>query len=423
MLSKSLKFDTVTVIMKFTQKKIIFFIFIFVIIISFPIITNATLRFAKKIINNESNISKNKLDTERVTIKQGDILTSTLSSTRLSSKDSMEIVKQLKKLLNINHCMPGDFYEILYDSKTGGWKDFRYYPPGVSYYSITKISNNSKIKIEKKELSTVIKKHKAQGTIYSSLWVAMTSQNVPLKIIHSFADIFAWKIDFLTDTKQGDSFKIIYEIEEINKKNAKLPLKIIAAQYKTSSKTYNAFYFNAKNSKKGNYFNENGKSLESAFLKSPLQFKMITSYFTISRFHPILKYSRPHLGIDYAAPNGTPVSTVGDGVVIKAQYNKGGFGNLVIIKHINGYETYYGHLSKYGKGIKKGARVTQGQTIGYVGSTGLATGPHLDFRIKHNGKFFNFLKMKRLSQTILTNEDKKKFKEKVQLSLSEFEKQ
>ncbi|GMO65611.1 MAG: peptidoglycan DD-metalloendopeptidase family protein [Endomicrobiia bacterium] len=407
--------------MKFLQKKNICSIFI--IIVSFSIVATAKLTFTKGIISSESNLSQNKTDTERVTIKQGDILTSTLNNTRLSSKDSIEITKQLKKLLNVNHCMPGDFYEILYDSKTGEWKYFRYYPPGVSYYLITKISNNNRMKIEKKELATVIKKHKAQGTIYSSLWVAMTSQNIPLKIIHSFADIFAWKIDFLTDTKEGDSFRIIYEIEEINKKNTKLPLKIIAAQYKTSSKIYNAFYFKSKNSKKGSYFNENGKSLKSAFLKSPLQFRIITSYFTTSRFHPILKYSRPHLGIDYAAPKGTPVSTVGDGVIIKAEYNKGGFGNLVIIRHTNGYETYYGHLSKYGKGIKKGARVTQGQTIGYVGSTGLATGPHLDFRIKHSGKFFNFLKMKHPPQTILTNEDKKKLKEKVQAFLNEFEKQ
>ncbi|MDR1511646.1 MAG: hypothetical protein LBS15_02600, partial [Endomicrobium sp.] len=205
---------------------------------------------------------------EKVIIKQGDILTSTLSNTRLSPKDSTEIVENLTKLLNVNHCMPGDSYEIIYDSKTGQWKDFSYYPPGISYYLLTKVPHNNEIKIEKKDLKTVIKKHKAQGIIYSSLWTAMTSQNIPLKTIHSFTDIFAWKIDFLTDTKDGDSFKIVYEIEEVNKKNTKLPLKIIAAQYKTSSKTYNAFYFKIKNSKNGSYFNENGKSLKSAFLKS-----------------------------------------------------------------------------------------------------------------------------------------------------------
>jgi len=406
--------------MKFPKKKKSIYS-TFIILISFSIFVTAKLAFTstKKALSN----NKSKQSTEKVTIKQGDILTSTLSNTRLSSKDSLEIIKELKKLLNVNHCMPGDFYEILYDSKTGKWKDFRYYPPGVSYYLITKISNNNRIKIEKKKLATATKNRKAQGTIYSSLWAAMTSKNVPLKIIHSFADIFAWKIDFLTDTKQGDSFKIIYEVKEVNKKNTKLPLKIIAAQYKTSSKTYNAFYFKTKNSKNGNYYNENAKSLRSAFLKSPLQFRIISSYFTTSRFHPILKYSRPHLGIDYAAPKGTPVSSVGDGIIIKAQYDKGGFGNLVIIKHVNGYETYYGHLSKYGKDIKKGAKVVQGQTIGYVGSTGLATGPHLDFRIKHNGEFFNFLKMKRPFQTTLTKEDKKNFKEKIQSFLNEFEKQ
>jgi murein DD-endopeptidase MepM/ murein hydrolase activator NlpD len=129
--------------------------------------------------------------------------------------------------------------------------------------------------------------------------------------------------------------------------------------------------------------------------------------------HPILKYARPHLGIDYAAPSGTPVSAVGDGTVIKAQYSNG-FGNLVIIKHSNGYETYYGHLLKYGKGIRKGTRVRQGQIIGYVGMTGLATGPHLDFRISLNGKFFNFLRMKQPPATTLTGENKREFEEKTQ---------
>jgi murein DD-endopeptidase MepM/ murein hydrolase activator NlpD len=130
-----------------------------------------------------------------------------------------------------------------------------------------------------------------------------------------------------------------------------------------------------------------------------------------------LKYYRAHEGIDYAAPIGTPVSSIGDGVVTKSQYS-GGYGNLVIIKHPNGYESYYGHLSKYGKGIKKGVRVKQGQVIGYVGSTGLSTGPHLDFRIKKNGKFFNYLTMKMPPSYTLTGKDKENF-ESVKNSLLE----
>jgi len=400
--------------MKTFQKKTLIYSTILILLL--------VLTFTKKILSKGVTFASNKTDAEKVIIKQGDSLALTLNNTRLSLKDSDCIIKKLKKLTNINRCMPGDFYEIAYNPKNGEWTDFCYYPSGISYYSITKFPNNNSIKVEKKKLSTVTESYKTRGVIHSSLWEAMTSQKIPSEIILSFTDIFKWKIDFLTDTKQGDSFKVIYEIEKINKKNTKLSSRIIAAQYKTSSKTYNAFYFKTKNSK-GDYFNENGKSLKSAFLKSPLQFRMISSYFTTRRFHPILKYTRPHLGIDYAASKGTPVSAVGDGVVIKAQYNNKGFGNLVIVKHANGYKTYYGHLSKYGKGIKKGTKVSQGQVIGYVGDTGLATGPHLDFRIKQGGKFFNFLKMKHPSKIILTNEDKKEFRKRVQVFLNKFENQ
>ena len=141
-----------------------------------------------------------------------------------------------------------------------------------------------------------------------------------------FTDIFAWQIDFLTDTKQGDIFKLMYEVEYIAKKNKKLTSRIIVAQYQTPSRTYNAFYFKTKEGEDG-YFDENGKSVKSTFLKAPLQFRRISSIFTTSRVHPILKYARPHLGIDYAAPKGTPVSSVGNGTIAKAQCS-GGFGKI-----------------------------------------------------------------------------------------------
>jgi murein DD-endopeptidase MepM/ murein hydrolase activator NlpD len=348
---------------------------------------------------------------EKVTIQHGDVLALTLNNTKLSIKDSRNILRELKKFANVNRCIPGDFYEILYDFKTGRWTNFLYYPSGILYYSISRSPDNV-IKTEKKKLEVTLYKFKQRGTVVSSLWTAMLSQNIPPDMILSFADIFAWQIDFLTDTKQGDTFKVVYEIKQAKKRSKNLSSKIIAAQYKTSSKTYNAFFFRTKNASV-EYFDENGKSIKSAFLKAPLQFSRISSHFTTSRIHPILKYARPHLGIDYAAPKGTPVSSVGYGTVVKACYS-GGFGNLVVVKHSNGYETYYGHLSKYAKGVKRGTKVNQGQIIGYVGMTGLATGPHLDFRIKLNGRFSNFLKMKQPSVTILANGNKKKFEKQTQ---------
>jgi len=405
--------------MNFFQKKTL--ISSIALILSISCITAAIIFIKKKPPHKyAATVNNYKPNIEKVIIQPGDILALTLSNSKLSSKDSIDIIGELRKVVNVNYCLPGDFYEIRYNSRTGKWMDFRYYPSGILYYSLTKSPDNI-IKTEKKKLATIIKRYKTQGSISSSLWAAMSSQNIPWKIIASFTDIFAGQIDFLTDTKENDTFKVVYDIENIVKKDEELSSRIIAAEYKTSSKTYKAFYFKTKNSGSG-YFDETGKSLKSVFLKAPLQFRTISSHFTTKRFHPILKYTRPHLGIDYAAPRGTPVSSVGDGIVAKARHS-GGFGNLVIVKHSNGYETYYGHLSKYGKKIKKGVRVKQGQTIGYVGMTGLATGPHLDFRIKYGGKFLNFLKMKQPTAKTLTNEDKKEFEEKIQVLLNEFENQ
>jgi murein DD-endopeptidase MepM/ murein hydrolase activator NlpD len=379
------------------------------------VVTIATVN--KFLISRCTEITKNREPAvEKKEIQQGDTITLALNNARLTEEDINEIIKELKKLKDINKCLPGDCYEIFYDKQTGKWTNFCYYPKGILYYSITKSPNNV-IAAEKKELQTTTAEYKEQGTITSSLWTAMTSKNIPLNIIISFTDIFAWQIDF-TDLKQGDTFKIVYKVKQTIDKNKKL-FRIIAAQYKTPLRTYNAFYFKTKKGASGDYFDEKGRSVKSTFLKAPLQFKRISSCFTTSRIHPILKYARPHLGIDYAAARGTPVSSIGNGIVAKANYS-GGFGNLVIIKHSNGYETCYGHLSKFGKGIKKGARVKQGQVIGYVGMTGLATGPHLDFRIKFNGKFFNFLKMKQPPTRTLSGEEKRIFEERIQIFITEF---
>jgi murein DD-endopeptidase MepM/ murein hydrolase activator NlpD len=375
---------------------------------------------ASKFFTNKftEDIAENiEITTEKIEIRNGDTLATTLNNAKLTEKGVNEIIKELSKLMDINKCSPGDFCEILYDKQTGDWTRFCYYPQEVLCYSIIKTHDNI-ITAEVKKLETTVSKYKKHGTIMSSLWAAMTSKNIPWNIITSFTDIFAWQIDF-TDLKQGDTFKIVYKVKQPISKNKKLS-KIIAAQCKTSSRIYNAFYFKTKEGIRG-YFDEEGKSVKSAFLKAPLQFKRISSCFTTSRMHPILKYARPHLGIDYAAAVGTPVSSICDGVVAKANYS-GGFGNLVIIKHLNGYETYYGHLSKFGKGIKKGSKVRQGQIIGYVGMTGLATGPHLDFRIKFNGKFLNFLKIKQPPTRILKGENKKAFEEKIGPFLTEFRK-
>lgn len=353
------------------------------------------------------DVSKEVLpNTDTVVIEKGDVLSKTFEQTKITNKEAFVVMQELKKYMNINRCKPDEFYEITYSSDTSTWTNFKYYQEGKYYYELNKSTDNI-ITSQKKELPTNKKTYEMTGTIETSLWQSMSDLNISADIILAYADVFAWQIDFLTDPRQGDEFKLIFSVETLEKKQTVVSTEILAGQYITATSINTAIQFINSKGDEG-YFDETGKSVKRAFLKAPLQFKRISSYFTKKRYHPILKYYRAHEGIDYAAPIGTPVSTIGDGVVTKSQYS-GGYGNLVIIKHPNGYESYYGHLSKYGKGIKKGVRVKQGQVIGYVGSTGLSTGPHLDFRIKKNGKFFNYLTMKMPPSYTLTGKDKEDF--------------
>ncbi|MEW6002877.1 MAG: peptidoglycan DD-metalloendopeptidase family protein [Nitrospirota bacterium] len=211
-----------------------------------------------------------------------------------------------------------------------------------------------------------------------------------LMLALQLSDIFAWDIDFTTDLRNGDIFKIVVETLYLNGEFKKYG-DILSTEFINNGEKYYAYRF--EHGGEVDYYDADGKSLRRSFLKSPLNFRRISSGFSYKRFHPILKIYRPHLGVDYAASAGTPVSAVGDGTVVFAGY-KGQNGNIVIIRHFNGYRTFYGHLSKIVKGLRKGVKIKQGQVIGYVGATGLATGPHLDYRIKVNNRFVNPLTLK-----------------------------
>jgi murein DD-endopeptidase MepM/ murein hydrolase activator NlpD len=355
-----------------------------------------------------SDVADPEIITERVTITSGDVLLNTFTRTKILKEDTHNILRELKKHFNISKIHEGEFYEVYYtDGQYSDWVKFCYYPRGMDFYTIVKSSGI--ITSEKKRLGVNTSRLSAKGVIESSLWNAMSAGGVQPDIILSFADIFAWQVDFLTDTRAGDEFSVIYEQSKVSKKGTVTSSQIIGARYIEQKKVNTAIYFeNAKG--QGGYFNEEGKSVRRAFLKAPLQFRRISSYFTTARKHPVLKYVRPHLGIDYAAPQGTPVSAIGDGTVTRSEY-AGQNGNLVIIRHSNGYQSSYGHLKGFARGIRRGVRVSQGQVIGYVGSTGLSTGPHLDFRMKHNGRFINFLTMKQPSLQSLSGTDLKDFLE------------
>lgn len=239
-------------------------------------------------------------------------------------------------------------------------------------------TDSVRVYTDKKKITYTIKSD--SGTITSSLWNCFVENNLDVGLALALSDVYAWTIDFY-GLQKGDNFTVVYEELSVEEKIIGVD-KILAARFNHNGKDFFAYHFDQHG--KGDFFDENGQSLQRAFLKAPLKFSRISSRFSKSRMHPILRISRPHFGVDYSAPKGTPVVALGNGRVLEVRY-KGGYGKFISIRHNSVYTTTYAHLSGYAKGIRPGANVTQGQVIGYVGSTGLSTGPHLDFRVYKNG--------------------------------------
>ena len=311
--------------------------------------------------------------------------------------------KALKPVFDVKKSQIGDRYELERDLE-GHFKNFKYYTTisPIDFYLVEE--DGSGRLVAKKERLPVEKKIAwIEGRIETSLYEAMTKAGQKPSLTMDFADIFDWEIDFLTEPRPGDRFRLVWEEywQDVKFRGDHVPFRdekkladgrILACQYINRHRTHTAIYFEDPEGNRG-YFTEEGKSLRKQFLRSPLSYRRISSYFSYRRFHPILKVYRPHPGIDYAAPIGTPVRSIGDGRVVYCGWKRG-FGRFIKIKHPRGYYTTYGHLRRYAKRIRVGARVRQGQVIGYVGSSGLSTGPHLDFRMIKNGKYINFLRLK-----------------------------
>jgi murein DD-endopeptidase MepM/ murein hydrolase activator NlpD len=240
---------------------------------------------------------------------------------------------------------------------------------------------------EEREMQTV--ERMLTGSIESSLYMAMAEAGCSPGFINDFADIYSWKINFAS-IQRGDKFKLIFDEYLLEGKPVGYG-KVKAALFEHKGKPIYAFYHGED--KQAGYYDQFGKSLQKAFLKEPLEYSRISSRFSMKRFHPVQRRFKAHLGTDFAAPHGTPIRSVGQGVVIEAGHSHGN-GKYVKIKHDETYTTQYLHMSRFAKGIKKGAKVTLGQTIGYVGSTGLASGPHLCYRFWKNGKQVDVLNEK-----------------------------
>jgi murein DD-endopeptidase MepM/ murein hydrolase activator NlpD len=251
--------------------------------------------------------------------------------------------------------------------------------------------NGQAFRAEIKETPGKITTVAVSGTVEGSLFDSVIAAGEKPELAVRLAEIFAWDMDFNTDTQRGDIFHMLVEKKQYVDGSAPAYGRILVAEYDNVGHPYKAVLFHDPQGHSA-YYSADGKSLQKAFLRSPLRFAArVSSHFSLHRYHPILKISRPHLGTDYAAPTGTPVQTIADGRVTFAGY-KGGDGNMIKISHIRGYETYYLHLSRVL--VRRGLSVHQGQRIGLVGMTGLATGPHLDFRIQQHGQFVNFERLK-----------------------------
>ena len=320
-------------------------------------------------------------------VKNGETLGGIMNRLGADKKQQTQIATLSNDVFDVRKLRPGKTYYGLYQPDSTGVERLCYWIYVASVREATVLHMEGKIHAEKHEKPVIYKLRQADAVIESSLWNAMTKNDLPVELALELSDIYAWTIDFF-GLQKGDSIRVLFDEVYVDTLRTGIG-QIYACNFYHGRQWQQAYYFEA--GELHTYFDENGKSLRKAFLKAPLNYKRISSRFSYARKHPVFKIVRPHTGVDYAAPTGTPVVSIGDGVVIEKGY-KGQAGNMVKIKHNSTYTTAYLHLSKYGD-IKQGSRVRQGQVIGYVGATGAATGPHLDFRVWKNGTPVDPLKL------------------------------
>jgi murein DD-endopeptidase MepM/ murein hydrolase activator NlpD len=311
-------------------------------------------------------------------IRRNGFLSQILIEHGISMQEIDQLVKNSASVFDVRNIRSGNSFTLFCDNDSVARVRYLVYEHDPMTCYVFSFNDSLNITPFKKEIRTKIRY--SSGTIETSLWESMIAGGLHPTLAVGLSDIFAWTVDFF-GLQKGDSFKVIYEEQYIDDKSLGAG-KIFGAQFTWSGKTITAIPFNQDG--KETFFDEDGNSLRKAFLKAPLQFSRISSRYSSSRMHPILRIRRPHFGVDYAAPVGTPVHAIGDGKIVSAQ-TENGSGRMVRIVHNSVYSTAYLHLSRFGNGINPGAFVKQGDIIGYVGSSGLSTGPHLDFRFYKNG--------------------------------------
>ncbi|MEZ4721025.1 MAG: peptidoglycan DD-metalloendopeptidase family protein [Flavobacteriales bacterium] len=312
-------------------------------------------------------------------IRPNEFLADILLPFGISYAQITTLAEKSKSVFDIRKLMAGKNYTLICTNDSAQRVEFFVYEASAVDFVVFDLRDT--ISIYRGNRPTSIEEQMASGVIHSSLYQTLIDQDLSPALAMEMADIYAWSIDFYRIQK-GDRFKLIYTVKKVNEEIVGID-EIQAAVFYHYDSPFYAFEF--AQGDQTDYFDETGNSLRKAFLQAPLKFSRISSGYTKSRFHPVQKRWKAHLGTDYAAPQGTPILSVGDGIVTEAQYKQFN-GNYVKVKHNSTYTTQYLHMSKIASGIKPGTRVKQGQVIGYVGSTGLATGPHVCFRFWKNGE-------------------------------------
>jgi murein DD-endopeptidase MepM/ murein hydrolase activator NlpD len=316
---------------------------------------------------------------------RGRTLSEMLRADGVTPQSVNQIARALKGRFNFRRAKPGQSFRLVQDA-SGNVLEFRYHLSPTQSFMVKRVGGSLQVTSDDGDLEA--RPSRIAGVVTSTLFQSMTNLGEDGSLARDFADIFAWDVDFQRNIHPGDSYQILYERlyrEAGGRETYVRPGRILAARFQGEAGDYTAIYFESRDGR-GGYYRPDGSSVEGQFLMAPLSHARITSNYSSARRHPILKITRPHRGIDYAASIGTPIWAVADGVVVQRSWT-GGNGNLVQIQHANGYVSSYAHLSRYADGLRVGDRVEQKQVIGYVGQTGLATGPHVCFRIQKNGRY------------------------------------
>jgi murein DD-endopeptidase MepM/ murein hydrolase activator NlpD len=350
---------------------------------------------------------------ESVTIKSGDTLASIFAKKGISSSTTHKIARLNEQTKKLRYIKPGQEIQLLLDENRN-LRQMKYIPDITRTLMIQRTEDqsfSSQIINYQLDAYPVYR----EGRIETSLFEAAANADIPEDVIMDLVAIFGWDVDFSLDIRSGDRFGIVYE--ELYKDDVKIRNgRILSAEFINKGRAYRAVYYTDPKGD-SDYFTPEGKSMRKAFLRSPVDFSRISSRFSNKRWHPVLSKWRSHKGVDYAAKRGTPVRASGDGKVIFAG-TKGGYGRLIVIRHGGRYTTAYGHLRGYARGVRSGKKVKQGQIIGFVGSSGVATGPHLHYEFRVNGSHRNPLTVKLPEATPVHSAYLSHFKENTQVYLS-----